>query len=115
MSDPSSRISATVHRTVAFDGSNPTSTISPKAKRTPNGVRFAFVISVHFRYRLSVLVPARFVAVLPKAERKVSNPSSRIRATSHWGVAFNGSNLSRNDKKRRTQTGSSFFGGTGQI
>ena len=50
-------------------------------------------------------VPARFVAVLPSAERKVSNPASRIRAIVHWTIAFRYSNLSGTDfSKKKTHT-----------
>ena len=37
------------------------------------------------------------------------------RAIVHRTIAFRSSNLGRNDKKDRTQKGSVFFGGTGQI
>ena len=66
---------------------------------------------MHFRYHASEQVLARFVAILPKAECKVPNPSSRVRATVHWTVAFDSSNLSGSvsPKRKSTPFGVLFF------
>ena len=78
-----------------------------KRKRTPIGVHFD--IGIHVRYSTPEQILARFVAVLPSAECKVSNPSSRIRAIVHRTIAFHGSNLSKCTKIKTTCRSRSFL------
>ena len=83
-----------------------------KKKSTPNGVLF-FLLLV---YTLDIVYWSRYRSdlfhYLPLGKIIiVSNPSSRIRATVHRTVAFDGSNLSVLDfsKKKSTPLGVLFF------
>ena len=74
-------------------------TLFSKKKTHTVWCAFLFIINTRFRYPSPGEVPARFDAVLPFAERKVSNPSSRIRAKPHRGFAVSSSNLPVSTKK----------------
>jgi len=82
-----------------------------KQKTTCRNKSFLFAVSVHFRYRSSKQVPARFVALFffTKIINIVSNPSSRIRVTVHRTVSINGSNLTSTYQKRHTPNGVCLF------
>ena len=90
------------------------SLISPNKKRLVETSRLLFVISVHFRYRLSVLVPARFVTFFLSFGKKNqgSAPSSRRRQLStgqlHLMVQICPSLIAPN-KKRPVETGRFLF------
>ena len=84
-------------------------TLFSKKKTHTVWCAFLFIINTRFRYPSPGEVPARFDAVLPFAERKVSNPSSRIRAKPHRGFAVSSSNLPVSTKKSEPKRVPTFF------